>query len=130
MYDMHLCTYEPEIAITSSLYPAMQAREELRRLKYIRDATWAVGIIRKWFYGWKARKQLREIKYKLRVEQSVVVIQAYYRGWKVFKYCFTLLLYTSVMTICRLLQVIKGVSIHEIFPCIAVQKICRGREVY
>jgi hypothetical protein len=33
----------------------MLARQELRVRKYIRDATWASNVIRKWFYGWKAR---------------------------------------------------------------------------
>ena len=61
----------------------MQAREELRRLKYIALMTWAADVIRKWFYGWQARKQLRAMKYAIQVEKSVLVIQKYFRGWQV-----------------------------------------------
>ena len=61
----------------------MQAREELRRLKYIALMTWAADVIRKWFYGWQARKQLRAMKYAIQVEKSALVIQKYFRGWQV-----------------------------------------------
>ena len=66
-----------------------KARVELRRLKFIVRATWAVGIIRKWFYGWKARKLYRQMRYAIKYEAAAIVIQKYYRGWKVCTYVCT-----------------------------------------
>lgn len=77
------CHHTSSVSQYVSLHVYWQARVELRRLRYIKQATWAAGVINRWFYGWKARKQVREMKYRLRVEKSVVTIQAYYRGWKV-----------------------------------------------
>ena len=45
--------------VIQSYYRGWVAREEYRRMKYIKQATWAAGIIRKFFYGWKARKEVR-----------------------------------------------------------------------
>ena len=44
--------------VIQSYYRGWVAREEYRRIKYIAQATWAAGIIRKFFYGWKARKEV------------------------------------------------------------------------
>ena len=44
--------------VIQSYYRGWVAREEYRRMKYIKQATWAAGIIRKYFYGWKARKEV------------------------------------------------------------------------
>ena len=63
--------------------PILQARVELRRLKYLKKVAWAVGIIKKYFDGWQARKAVREMKYQKRVEVATVVLQKYCRGWKV-----------------------------------------------
>ena len=46
-------------------------------------ATWAAGVIRKWFYGWQARKLARQMRFLRRAERAVVVIQAFVRGWLV-----------------------------------------------
>ena len=61
----------------------LQARVELRRLKYLVRVTWAAGVIRKWFFGWQARKMAREMRFLQQAEKAVVVIQAYFRGWRV-----------------------------------------------
>lgn len=63
--------------------PPLQARVELRRLKYLVCATWAAGVIHKWFLGWQARKMAREMRFLQQAERAVVVIQAYFRGWRV-----------------------------------------------
>ena len=60
-----------------------QARVELRRLKWLKRATWAVGIIKKYFIGWQVRKAVRELRYRQKVRAAAVVIQKYCRGWKV-----------------------------------------------
>ena len=56
---------------------------ELRRLKWIKKATWAVGTIKKYFHGWQVRKAVREMRYQQRVEVATIVLQKYCRGWKV-----------------------------------------------
>lgn len=56
---------------------------ELRRLKWLKKATWAVGIIKKYFLGWQVRKTIQAMKQRHREAQATVVIQKYCRGWKV-----------------------------------------------
>ena len=77
------------IILLQFMHQSIKARVELRRLKFIVRATWAVGIIRKWFYGWKARKLYRQMRYAIKYEAAAIVIQKYYRGWKVCTYVRT-----------------------------------------
>ena len=57
---------------------------ELRRLKWLKKAAWAVGVIKKYFLGWQVRREVREMKRRQREREAVLVIQKYCRGWKVF----------------------------------------------
>jgi myosin-1 len=58
---------------------------ELRRLKWLKKATWAVGVIKKYFLGWQVRRAVQAMRQQQRVERATVVIQKYCRGWKVRK---------------------------------------------
>ena len=66
-----------------TLIPIPQARMELRRLKWLKRAAWAVGVIKKYFLGWQVRKEVQEMRRRQREKEAVLVIQKYYRGWKV-----------------------------------------------
>ena len=60
----------------------MQARVELRRLKWLKRATWAVGVIKKFYLGWQVRKAMHELRQRRKEELASVVVQKYFRGWK------------------------------------------------
>ena len=62
---------------------------ELRRLKWMKKAAWAVGVIKKYFLGWQVRRVVREMKRRQREREAVLVIQKYCRGWKVFTHYST-----------------------------------------
>ena len=42
-----------------------------------------MGIIAKYFYGWKARRLYKEMRHAARASAAAVVIQKYFRGWLV-----------------------------------------------
>ncbi|KAL5509430.1 hypothetical protein EMCRGX_G004803 [Ephydatia muelleri] len=58
-------------------------RSALRRRGNKKKEVWAVGVIAKYFYGWKARKLYREMRHGVKMAAAVVVIQKYCRGWMV-----------------------------------------------
>ena len=42
-----------------------------------------MGVIAKYFYGWKARRLYREMRRGVKMIAAAVVIQKYCRGWLV-----------------------------------------------
>ncbi len=58
-YRMWFTRLRSSIVVIQSYFRGWVARVELQRLKYIKAATWAAGIIRRWFYGWQVRKMVR-----------------------------------------------------------------------